>query len=95
MRLSSLAALALCLTGPVQAFAPHGVPAAGTLQAVLCRGVLRPRAGVRGLQLGVRDDGREEKRRVIVKAAGVALLTGLARSDRRCERARCARVATV
>jgi hypothetical protein len=74
----------LCMAGPVQAFAPRGVPASGSLQPALFRGVLRPRAGVRGLRLANDDYFDVANRRVLVQAAGVAVLSGLARSDRRC-----------
>ena len=80
----------LCLAGPVQAFVSRGVPAAGSLQSALYRGVPRPRAGVRGLRLAARA-GEVAKRRVLVQAAGVAVLSGLARSDCRCARPRVAR----
>jgi len=78
----------LCMAGPVQAFAPRGVPASGSLQPALFRGVLRPRAGVRGLRLANDDYFDVANRRVLVQAAGVAVLSGLARSDRRCVCAR-------
>ena len=85
-------AVAVCLAGHAQGFAPPGSASAVPqgLQLALCGGAPRLRAGVRGLRLckeqeaGSDAEAPQASRRALVQAAGVAVLSGLARSGRRC-----------